>query len=212
MAFIEHLYSKKLMSPPGTSLWRFGPSQVIFIVVGISCSLLINQVLLIFPLINMAGGTITLNPGIVVPLFCGVVAGPIAGFLTGAIGTAAINLLSYHDPYWNWCLGSALLGFLAGFPPPLPASLSRGMYGLVSAEIASLIAILVGTGIAALSDVWVMQIDFSTATGEFYFAGITNLFNGLLLLPLTLMTYNAGRIFIRRLRQTRHAHLASKST
>src|SRR6266496_1572548 len=64
--------------------------------------------------------------------------------------------------------------------------------GIVIAEIASAIAIAVGIAIAAYNDIWVSKISFAAANSEFIVAGIPDLINGLILLPILLIAYNAA--------------------
>jgi energy-coupling factor transport system substrate-specific component len=55
------------------------------------------------------------------------------------------------------------------------------------------VGIVVGIGFAAYNDIWISKMSFSTATiGELVPAAGSDLINGLILLPILLVAYNAA--------------------
>src|SRR5438309_10134347 len=96
------------------SLWSIDVRQVVYTALGIALYAILNIIFNLVQLPNAGGGAIALRPGIVVPLFFGVVFGPIVGLFVGGIGNIIGDLISYHNFYWNWDVGNALVGFIAG--------------------------------------------------------------------------------------------------
>ncbi len=174
------------------SIWSVGVRQVVYIALGIALYAVLNIIFNLVQLPNAGGGAIALRPGIVIPLFFGVVFGPIVGLFVGGFGNIIGDLISFHNFYWNWDLGNALVGFIAGLVVLYTAGRYRTTRAIVFAEIASAIAIAVGIAIAAYNDIWVSKISFAAANSEFIVAGIPDLINGLILLPILLIAYNAA--------------------
>ncbi len=174
------------------SIWSVGVRQVVYIALGIALYAVLNIIFNLVQLPNAGGGAIALRPGIVIPLFFGVVFGPIVGLFVGGFGNIIGDLISFHNFYWNWDLGNALIGFIAGLVVLYTAGRYRTTRAIVFAEIASAIAVVVGIAIAAYNDIWVSKISFAAANSEFIVAGIPDLINGLILLPILLIAYNAA--------------------
>ncbi|HVU65808.1 MAG TPA: ECF transporter S component [Ktedonobacteraceae bacterium] len=177
---------------PSRFSWGIGVRQVVYIALGIALYAILSIIFNLIQLPNAAGGAISLRPGIVIPLFFGAFFGPVVGFLVGGVGNVLGDLISYHSFYWNWDLGNALVGGIAGLPVLLTAGRYRSVRNVVIAEIGSLIAIAVGMAFAAYTDVWVSQINVGAATSEFVAAGIPDAINGLILLPIVIAAYNAA--------------------
>lgn len=100
--------------------------------------------------------------GIVVPIFFGMRYGAVAGFAVGAVGTLASDLLTY-GVIWNWEVGVGLIGFVAAQARLLPQGRRGFLAALLLALIPSVIAVLAGTGFAALTDVWVANLFWENA-------------------------------------------------
>jgi energy-coupling factor transport system substrate-specific component len=174
------------------SIWSVGVRQVVYIALGIALYAVFNIIFNLVQLPNAGGGAIALRPGIVIPLFFGVVFGPIVGLFVGGFGNIIGDLISFHNFYWNWDLGNALIGFIAGLAMLYTAGRYRTTRAIVIAEVFSAIAIIIGIGVAAYIDIWVSKISFAAATSEWIVAGIPDLLNGLILLPILLVAYNAA--------------------
>ncbi|HEV2659855.1 MAG TPA: ECF transporter S component [Ktedonobacteraceae bacterium] len=174
------------------SIWSVGVRQVVYIALGIALYAVFNIIFNLVQLPNAGGGAIALRPGIVIPLFFGVVFGPIVGLFVGGFGNIIGDLISYHNFYWNWDLGNALIGFIAGLAMLYTTGRYRTTRAIVIAEVFSAIAIIIGIGIAAYIDIWVSKISFAAATSEWIVAGVPDLLNALILLPILLVAYNAA--------------------
>jgi len=184
--------SSGIETPSSAFSWGVGVRQVVYIALGIALYALLSILFNLIQLPNAAGGAVSLRPGIVIPLFFGAAFGPVVGFLVGGVGNVLGDLISYHSFYWNWDLGNALIGGIAGLPVLLTAGVYRSTRNIVIAEIAALIAIAVGIGFASYTDVWVSQISVSAATTEFIPAAISDAINALILLPIVIVAYNAA--------------------
>ncbi len=66
---------------PSRFTWSIGVRQVVYIALGIALYAILNIIFNLVQLPNAGGGAIALRPGIVIPLFFGVVFGPIVGLL-----------------------------------------------------------------------------------------------------------------------------------
>jgi energy-coupling factor transport system substrate-specific component len=184
--------SSTVETPSTQFSWGIGVRQVVYIALGIALYAILSIIFNLIQLPNAAGGAVSLRPGIVIPLFFGAFFGPVVGFLVGGVGNVLGDLISYHSFYWNWDLGNALIGGIAGLPVLLTAGRYRNARNIIIAEIGSVIAIAVGMGFAAYTDVWVSQISVGAATSEFVTAGIPDAINGLILLPIVIAAYNAA--------------------
>ena len=174
------------------SLWTFDVRKVVYSALGIALYAILSIIFNLVQLPNAGGGAISLRPGIVIPLLFGVLFGPIVGLLVGGLGNIIGDLISYHSFYWNWDLGNALIGFIAGLVVIYTAGRYRNSRAIIFAEVASAIAIIIGIGFAAYNDIWVSKINFAAASSEFFVAGLPDLINGLILLPILIVAYNAA--------------------
>jgi energy-coupling factor transport system substrate-specific component len=174
------------------SLWSIDVRQVVYTALGIALYAILSIIFNLVQLPNAGGGAIALRPGIVIPLFFGALFGPVVGLFVGGIGNIIGDLISYHSFYWNWDLGNALIGLITGLVVIYTSGRYRTRRAIVIAEIASAIAIIVGIGFAAYSDIWVSKISLGAASSEFFVAAIPDLINGLILLPILIVAYNAA--------------------
>lgn len=184
--------SSSFEAPSSVFSWGIGVRQVVYIALGIALYALLSILFNLIQLPNAAGGAISLRPGIVIPIFFGAAFGPVVGFLVGGVGNVLGDLISYHSFYWNWDVGNALIGGIAGLPVLLTAGIYRSTRNIVIADVAGLIAIALGIGFAAYTDVWVSQITTAAATTEFLPAAISDAINAVILLPIVIVAYNAA--------------------
>ncbi|HKV60235.1 MAG TPA: ECF transporter S component [Ktedonobacteraceae bacterium] len=172
------------------NIWGIGVRQVVLMALGAALYAGISYVT---NTLQLPGATnVSLRPGIVIPLFFGVVFGPIVGAFTGGIGNLINDLLT-GTVYWNWDVGNAIIGLVAG----LAVYSTWGRYNtvrkIVIAEIFGVLSIIIGLGFAAFSDIWVSQYTFNTAaTTEFIPATLPDIVLGVILLPILLVAYNAA--------------------
>ncbi len=104
------------------------------------------------------------RPGVVVPILFGVLFGPIVGFLVGTVGTLISDVLTFGVS-WNWEIGNGLIGLVAGLAPVAVAGAARRWRGISAAIIIGALAIIVGIGFAALTDIWVANMTPDMAIG-----------------------------------------------
>ena len=176
----------------GFSPWAIGTRQAVYMALGIALYAILSIIFNLVQLPNAAGGAIALRPGIVIPLLFGALFGPIVGLLVGGLGNIFGDLISYHNFYWNWDIGNALIGFVSGFVVFFTFGRYRNTLAIVYAEIASVIAVAIGIAFAAYTDIWVSKINIVAANSEFFVAGLPDVINGLILLPIVIVAYNAA--------------------
>ena len=172
------------------NIWSIGVRQVVFMALGAA---LYAGLSYITNSLQLPGASnVSLRPGIVIPLFFGVVFGPIVGAFTGGIGNLINDLLT-GTVYWNWDVGNAIIGLVAGLAMYNTLGRYNSTVKIIVAEFYSVIAILVGLAFAAYSDIWVSQLTFNSATTtEFIPASLPDIVLGLILLPILLIAYNAA--------------------
>jgi len=171
-------------------IWSIGIHQVMLIILGAVLFGGLSYLNNTLQLPTIAGSSI--RPGIVIPLFFGVVFGPWVGLFTGGVGNL-LNDLFTGTVYWNWDLGNGLIGFVAGLALYFTWGHYNTFRNIAIAEVFSVIGIIVGLGFAAFSDIWVSQLTPATAvTTEFIPATIPDIVLGLILLPILLVAYNAA--------------------
>jgi uncharacterized membrane protein len=157
---------------------------------------------------QLSGTTdISLRPGIVIPIVFGLRFGPLAGFITGAVGNTIGDALTSGTTYWNWSLGNGIIGLVAG----AYAFRWHTYWGLRQYTLAVAVGcagIAIGIGLAAGLDIWVCGsaapsdnctvVPFTMGSAlnlEFLPAVKTNVINTLILLPLLL--YNLQNLHLR---------------
>jgi len=139
-----------------------------------------------------SAGNVSFRPAIVIPLFFGVLFGPWVGLFVGGIGNVIGDLISGYGFFWNWDLGNGLIGFIAGLAMLMTWGRYNTTRAIVIAEIFSAVAVVVGIAFAAYNDIWVSKLTVPAATSEFVPATLSDLINGLILLPILLVAYNAA--------------------
>ncbi len=172
------------------NVWGIGVREVVLMALGAALYAGLSYVTNSLQL--PGASNVSLRPGIVIPLFFGVVFGPIVGAFSGGIGNLINDLLT-GTVYWNWDVGNAIIGLVAG----LAVYSTLGRYNttvkIIVAEFYSVIGILIGLGFAAYSDIWVSKLTFASATTtEFIPASLPDIVLGLILLPILLVAYNAA--------------------
>ncbi len=172
------------------NIWGIGVRQVVFMALGAALYAGLSYVTNSLQL--PGASNVSLRPGIVIPLFFGVVFGPIVGAFSGGIGNLINDMLT-GTVYWNWDVGNAIIGLVAGLAMYNTLGRYNSTVKIIVAEFYSVIGILVGLGFAAYSDIWVSKLTFSAATTtEFIPASLPDIVLGLILLPILLGAYNAA--------------------
>jgi energy-coupling factor transport system substrate-specific component len=174
-----------------SKVWGIGVRHIVYMALGAALYGGLSWVTNIIQL--PSAGNVSFRPAIVIPLFFGVVFGPWVGLFVGGVGNFLGDFISGYGVYWNWDLGNALIGFIAGLAMLVTWGRYRNTRAIVIAEIFSAVGIVVGIGFAAYTDIFVSKISFSTATiGYLVPAAGSDLINGLILLPILLVAYNAA--------------------
>ncbi len=182
--------SEKREERSAAVIWGVGVRQVVYMALGAA---LYAGLSYITNALQLPGASnVSLRPGIVIPLFFGAVFGPIVGAFTGGIGNLINDLLT-GTVYWNWDVGNAIIGFVAGLAMYSTWGRYNSSQKIITAEFFSVIGVLVGIGFAAYSDIWVSKLTFNAATTtEFIPASLPDIVLGLILLPILLVAYNAA--------------------
>ncbi len=141
-----------------------------------------------------AGGVIAVKPTVAIPMFFGIVFGPITGFVVGLIGNILSDFVSFGGFFWNWEIGNGLLGAIPGIAYFVMKRTDwTKKRGVAITAILAVVASVVGIGFATMTD-YAFQIGLGLGTAdsalaEFYsFAGNYAL-NGAILTPILLYAY-----------------------
>jgi energy-coupling factor transport system substrate-specific component len=138
-------------------------------------------------------GIEAVRPGIVVPVLFGLLFGPVVGLGVGFLGSTGSDLLTFGF-YWNWSLGNGLAGMVAGLGPFLSSRIRRQWLTIFAAAAVGAVAIVLGAGLAAMTDVFVANLTPDTAiSAEWIPLATWNLFWGAPLLVVILAVWAAVR-------------------
>jgi len=171
------------------SLWQFGTREVVYAAIGAALYGVFSFVTNFIGL--PAAGSIALRPAVAIPLFFGVAFGPVVGFLAGAIGNVIGDFLSGWGFWWAWDLGNGIMGMLPGLIAVGITSF-KAKDSIIKAEIGVVVGVLFGMLVPSLLEIMLSGIDISTAiVGYWLPAALTNLINGLILVPILMVAYDA---------------------
>lgn len=169
------------------STWEFGTRQVVYGAIGAALYGVLSWATNFFPL--PAAGNITFRPAVAVLIFFGVAYGPIVGLLAGFIGNTLGDLISGFGFYWNWSLGSGLMGMIPGLIM-LAITDFKARSQIIKAVGWGALGIAVGMLFASLTEMFVGGIDLNTAlVGYFTPAFIGNLVVTAILLPILMIAF-----------------------
>ena len=169
--------------------YAFGTREVVFAALGAALygvlSFATNMIAL------PAAGNVALRPAVCIPMFFGVVFGPWVGFISGFLGNIIGDALSGWGFWIWWDIGNGLMGMIPGFAAAMITSY-RDVKSLVIADVFVVIGAVVGMGFASLTEVVFSGLDFATAfTGYFLPAALTDIVNGIILVPILMVAYDA---------------------
>lgn len=169
--------------------YAFGTREVVFAALGAALygvlSFLTNMLAL------PAAGNLAFRPAVCIPMFFGVAFGPLVGFISGFLGNIIGDALSGWGFWFWWDLGNGIMGLIPGFAYLLITGY-RNRRSIIIADVLSVLGVVVGMGLASLSEIWVSGIDFSAAViGYFVPAAVTNIINGVILVPILMVAYDA---------------------
>ncbi len=170
-------------------LWQFGTREVVFAAIGAALYGVLSFATNILQIPGAAN--VSVRPAVAIPMFFGVAFGPIVGFIAGFLGNIIGDLLSGYGFYFWWDLGNGIQALIPGL---LFVSIVnyRDFASIVKTELMVIVGIVVGMGLASISEMWVSGVDFvTTLTVNFLPAFITNAVWGLVLVPILMVAYSA---------------------
>src|SRR3954467_6267170 len=102
-----------------TSSWvQRAMKQIAIMVAG---SALYAVAIYLTAILNIPGAdNVQLRPGVAIPILCGALFGPAAGFVTGFVGNLAADQFLGWGFWFYWYIGNGIMGLAAGLfrPPP----------------------------------------------------------------------------------------------
>lgn len=170
-------------------LWSFGTREVVYAAIGAALYGLLSAATNFLQI--PAAGNVAIRPAVAIPLFFGIAFGPIVGFITGFLGNIIGDLLSGYGFWIWWDLGNGIMGLVAGL---IAAGIHNyaGFNNIIKAEIMVIVAVAAGMLFASITEIWVSGIDFATTLAvNFLPAFLTNIINGLILVPILMIAYAA---------------------
>lgn len=170
-------------------LFQFGTREVVFAAIGAALYGLLAWATNFLQI--PSSGNVSVRPAVAIPMFFGVAFGPIVGFISGFLGNIISDLLSGYGFWFWWDLGNGIQALIPGLIVLAIVSY-KDVKSIIKAEVMVIIGVLVGMGVAAISEMWVSGVDIKTAVvGNWLPAVITNLIWGLILVPILMVAYDA---------------------
>ncbi len=117
----------------------------------------------------------------------------------GSAAYAAANLMTEHLNFpglevGNWSLGNGLVGVVAGLAPLVVSRVRRQWLTILAAAAVGAVAMVLGAGVAAMTDVFVANLTPDTAISAEWIPLVTwNLIWGLPLLVIVLSIWPVVR-------------------
>ena len=169
--------------------YEFGTREVVFAALGAALYGVLSWATNALAL--PAAGNVALRPAVCIPMFFGVVFGPWVGFISGFLGNIIGDALSGWGFWIWWDIGNGLMGMIPGFAMPMIQNY-REVKSLVIADIFVVLGAVVGMGLASASEIVISGIDFATAFGGYFVpAAVTDIVNGIILVPILMVAYSA---------------------
>ena len=169
--------------------FAFGTREVVFAALGAALYGVLSWAtnMLALP----AAGNLALRPAVCIPMFFGVVFGPWVGFLSGFVGNIIGDALSGWGFWIWWDIGNGLMGMIPGFAAQMITSY-RDAKSLVIADVFVVVGVVVGMGFSSLTEIVFSGLDFATAFGGYFVpAALTDIINGIILVPILMVAYSA---------------------
>ena len=173
------------------SLWAFGTREVVYAAIGAALYAVLSVATNFLQI--PAAANVSIRPAVAIPMFFGLAFGPWVGLIAGFVGNLISDLVSGYGFWPWWDLGNGLMGFVPGLVY-LTMTDFRSTGDLIKAEIMVILGAAVGMFVASASEIWVSGIDFTTAMAtNFVPSFISNVVNGLILVPILMIAYAAIR-------------------
>jgi energy-coupling factor transport system substrate-specific component len=171
------------------SLWAFGTREVVYSAIGAALYAVLSVATNFLQI--PAAANVSVRPAVAIPMFFGLAFGPWVGFLSGFVGNIISDLISGYGFWLWWDIGNGLMGLIPGLIY-LSITDFRSISNIVKAEIMVIVGTAVGMFVAALSEIWVSGVTFATTmVTNFLPAFISNVVNGLILVPILMIAYGA---------------------
>ncbi|OGO36062.1 MAG: hypothetical protein A2W35_04215 [Chloroflexi bacterium RBG_16_57_11] len=171
------------------SLWAFGTREVVYSAIGAALYAVLSVATNFLQI--PAAANVSVRPAVAIPMFFGLAFGPWVGFLAGFVGNIISDLISGYGFWLWWDIGNGLMGLIPGLIY-LSITDFRSISNIVKAEIMVIVGAAVGMFVAALSEIWVSGVTFATTMAtNFLPAFISNVVNGLILVPILMIAYGA---------------------
>ena len=172
------------------ALWKFTNREIVNSAAGALLYAVLYWVFKAFPMPLPFNQEIFIRPGVLVPLFMGLMFGPLVGGVTGVVGHIVGDLLAAAGFNLWWALGSGLMGFIPG----LSLYFIREYETLRDYALAELFVLLGVWGGSAVGEALILrQNDFAAGMSKFVSEGLTGSINGLLLMPVLILIWKAYR-------------------
>lgn len=146
---------------------------------------------LVFLLTQKLGITAAIRPGMVIPIFMGIVFGPLVGFISGFVGSVVSDLLLGYGFWFWWYIGTGLTGLIPGiiFNKILRERTPKYFFKV---ELFSSLAIMIGMGLSIISELWVTHTEWNVVANVYFPEVILlDIANALVLMPALMLIFNA---------------------
>jgi energy-coupling factor transport system substrate-specific component len=175
-----------------TSSWvRPAMKQIAVMVAG---SVLYAVAICLTAILNIPGAdNVQLRPGVAIPILCGILFGPAAGFVTGFVGNLAADQFLDWGFWFYWYIGNGIMGLAAGLfrPPPTAYPRPQAIFLVVGRAA---VGIMIGMAIASISEYWVTDSSWNDIVWvNFVPASLSNLINAAIIVPIFLVLYGVLR-------------------
>ena len=177
-----------------TALWQFTNREIVNSAAGALLYAVLYWVFKAFPMPLPINQEIFIRPGVLVPLFMGLMFGPLVGGATGVAGHLVGDLLAAAGFNLWWALGSGLMGFIPGLSLYFIREYET-IRDYALAELFVLLGVWGGSAVGALvgEALILRQGDFAAGMSKFVSEGLTGSINGLLLMPVLVLIWKAYR-------------------
>jgi energy-coupling factor transport system substrate-specific component len=177
-----------------SALWKFTNREIVNSAAGALIYAVLYWVFKAFPIPLPFNQEIFIRPSVLVPLFMGLMFGPLVGGVTGVVGHVVGDLLVAAGFNLWWALGSGLMGFIPGLSLYFIREY-KTIRDYALAELFVALGVWGGSAMGALvGDALILrQSDFAAGTSKFVSEGLTGSINGLLLMPVLILIWKAYR-------------------
>jgi energy-coupling factor transport system substrate-specific component len=175
-----------------TSSWaRRAINQIGVMTIG---SVLYAAAIYLTAILNIPGSdNVQLRPGVAIPILCGALFGPTAGFVTGFAGNLAADQFLGWGFWLYWYIGNGIMGLAAGLFRPSPTAYPRPQAIFLVVGRAAL-GMMIGMAVASISEYWVTESSWNDIVWvNFVPAFLSNLLNAVIIVPIALILYGVLR-------------------